>query len=92
MFFKNRVNRLPLALAMPILMVVSRVLPLSPPLATMMIILTVIGTFYIWLIYEENMFLVTHMVTRTSIHTRMVIHMVPMKTCMVYICTLWECG
>ena len=45
MFFKNRVNRLPLALAMPILMVVSRVLPLSPPLAIMMIILTVIGTF-----------------------------------------------
>ena len=43
MFLK--INRLPLALAMPILMVVSRVLPLSPPLATMMIILTVIGTF-----------------------------------------------
>ena len=46
MFLK--INRLPLALAMPILMVVSRVLPLSLPLATMMIILTVIGTFFIF--------------------------------------------
>ena len=82
---------------MPILMVVNRVLPLSrPPLVvvSMMTILIVIGTFSLFLKKKKNMFLVTHMVIRTSItiHTRMVIHMVLMKTCMVYICTLWECG